>query len=84
MAIIVGLSMFLDIAKSAKIETQKALLQGKSAAVKQAITKGGQAFDKIQPLSTAIANYDDAIKSIDEGAETGVITVQQPSGEPLR
>lgn len=68
-----------DIQASARKEQQKALLQGKTSAVKQAIVKGGQAFDRIQPISTAINNYDEAIAAIDEGAETGVIDSMLPS-----
>jgi len=68
-----------EIQKSARIEGRKALLQGKSAAVKQAINKGAAAFDKIQPISTAIANYDEAISALDSGAETGVIASMLPS-----
>jgi len=68
-----------DLAKSVQLERTKSLLQGKSAAVKAAVTKGAQAFDKIQPLSKAIANYDEAIAAIDAGAETGVIDSFLPS-----
>lgn len=68
-----------EVEKSAKIEKIKALQQGKSAAVKQAITKGAKAFDKIQTISTAISNYDEAIATLDSGANTGAIASLLPS-----
>lgn len=50
-----------------------AKLARKTKAIEVAVKKGGQAFDRIEPIQTAIRNYDDAISAIDEGAETGVI-----------
>ena len=68
-----------DVLTANRIAERKAMLEGKSAAVKQAINKGGQAFDKIQPISTAIANYDEAIAALDGGANTGAIASLLPS-----
>lgn len=50
-----------------------AKLQRKTKAVEVAVKKGGDAFDRIEPIQTGIRNYDEAIAAIDEGAETGVI-----------
>ncbi len=68
-----------DIAGRASTEQLKSTFQGKSSAVKAAVNKGAKAFDKIQHLSTAINNYDEAIAAIDSGAETGVIDSFLPS-----
>lgn len=69
----------LKIETAQKIATQKALLEGKSAAVKAAVAKGSKAFDQIAPLSTAISNYDDAIAQLDAGANTGFFASIAPS-----
>jgi hypothetical protein len=68
-----------DIEGRASTEQLKASLSGKSSAIKAAVGKGAKAFDKIQTLSTAISNYDEAIAAIDSGAETGVIDSLLPS-----
>jgi len=70
-----------DIAGRAKTEQLKATLSGKTAAVKVAVNKGAVAFDKIQTITTAISNYDEAISLLDVpgGAETGVIASFLPS-----
>lgn len=68
-----------DIEKSAQIEQQKSKLQGLSAAKKLAVTKSGVAFDKLANIDVAMSNFDDAIRAIDEGAQTGTIISSLPS-----
>lgn len=69
-----------DIAGRASTEQLKATLSGKSSAVKAAVNKGAKAFDKIQTITTAISNYDEAISLLGpDGAETGVIDSLLPS-----
>lgn len=62
-----------------ELEQTKSELQGKIAAVKAAVSKGSKVFDSIAPIGVAIANFDDAIKAIDDGADTGVISSMLPS-----
>lgn len=64
-----------------KIDVAKAesRIKGKEAAVKAAVAKGSKTFDRIQPLTVAIQNYDQAIAAIDAGAETGIIDAFLPS-----
>lgn len=69
-----------DIAGRASTEQLKATLSGKSSAIKAAVNKGAKAFDKIQTITTAISNYDEAISLLGpDGAETGVIDSLLPS-----
>ena len=68
-----------EIAAKTQIATTEAELQGQTAAVKAAVTKGSKIFDRVQPLSTAISNYDEAISAIDSGAQTGVVASLMPS-----
>ena len=68
-----------EIAAKTQIATTEAELQGQTAAVKAAVAKGSKIFDRIQPLSLAISNYDEAITAIDAGAETGVVDSFLPS-----
>jgi len=68
-----------DIEKSAQIERTKSKLQGLSAAKRLAVTKSGVAFDKLANIDVAITNFDDAIRAIDEGAQTGTIISMLPS-----
>jgi hypothetical protein len=46
---------------------------------KQSIKLSSEAFDKIPAISASILSIDDAIQSIDDGAETGVIRSKLPS-----
>jgi hypothetical protein len=69
----------IEIDKSEKIETKKSELGSVQAAKKLAVTKSGKAFDKLANIDVAITNFDDAIKAIDEGAQTGTITSFLPS-----
>ena len=48
-------------------------------AIKLAVKKGGEAFDRIEPIQASIVNYDDAIAALDSGAQTGVIASKFPS-----
>jgi len=50
-----------------------------TAAAKAAIKRSEDAFDKIAPIKRSIANIDEAISLIDQGAETGVIAARLPS-----
>lgn len=52
---------------------------GQTKALQTAVTKGSEAFDKIGKLNTAISNYDEVVRLIDEGAQTGVISSKLPS-----
>lgn len=49
------------------------------AAAKAAITRSEKAFDRIEPIRKSIANIDEAMDLIDQGAETGVIAARLPS-----
>jgi hypothetical protein len=49
------------------------------AASKQAIKLSGDAFTRLEKIGSNIANFDEAIRLIDEGAETGVIASRLPS-----
>ncbi len=44
-----------------------------------AVTQGMKAFEKIEPLRKNIANYDEAIRLVNEGAGTGAIQSKLPS-----
>lgn len=68
-----------DIEKSATIETKKSQLGSAAAAKKLAVTKSGVAFDKLANIDVALSNFDDAIRAIDEGAQTGTIISSLPS-----
>ena len=48
-------------------------------AAEQAIKKSTEAFDRLEPIQTNIANIDEAIRLIDEGAATGPIISRLPS-----
>ena len=54
-------------------------ISGTRKASEQAIKKSGEAFDKLEKIQAGISNYDEAIKLIDEGAETGPIMSMLPS-----
>tara|TARA_Y100000310_G_scaffold342527_1_gene446156 strand:- start:6419 stop:7666 length:1248 start_codon:yes stop_codon:yes gene_type:complete len=51
----------------------------KTKAIEAAVRQGEAAFEKLEPTRKAISNIDDAIKAIDEGAETGFIASKLPS-----
>lgn len=70
-----------DIAAAkAKIELETAgKIEGAKAAGKAAIAKSSAAFDKLGPINQAIANIDEAIGLIDDGAQTGVVVSMLPS-----
>lgn len=67
--------------KAKLIEQEKALprIGAKKAAAKQAITKSGKLFDRLEKVNVNIANYDEVIRLLDEGAETGAVTSLFPS-----
>lgn len=52
---------------------------GTKKAAEQAIQLSGEAFAKLAPIRTSIANVNEAISLIDQGAETGVIAGRLPS-----
>lgn len=52
---------------------------GKTKALQSAVTKGTEAYDKIAKLNTAISNYDEVVRLVDAGAQTGVISSKLPS-----
>jgi len=54
-------------------------IAGTKKASEQAIEKSGQAFDRVEKIKTNIANYNEGIRLIDEGAGTGPITSLFPS-----
>ena len=61
-----------------EIETAPTIAGGKKAA-EAAISQSEKAFERLAKVSTNITNFDDAIRSIDEGAETGPIVSKLPS-----
>jgi hypothetical protein len=69
----------ISVETSRRIETEKSELSSVSAAKKLAVTKSGVAFDKLANIDVAMGNFDDAIKAIDEGAQTGTIISKLPS-----
>lgn len=54
-------------------------LAGKTDAAKAAIKLSTESFKRLEPLQQNLANIDDAIRLIDEGAETGPIISRLPS-----
>ena len=60
----------------ADIDVQK---ESKKTLVKQAATASKEAFDSLKGVRKTIANIDDAIKTLDKGAETGPIISKLPS-----
>ena len=53
--------------------------EGSKAAGKQAIEQSGQMFDQLGKVKGSIANIDEAIRLIDEGAGTGPVMSRLPS-----
>lgn len=53
--------------------------ESKKTLVKQAATASKEAFDSLKGVRTTIANIDDAIKALDNGASTGPIVSKLPS-----
>lgn len=53
--------------------------EGSKAAGKQAIEQSGQMFDQLGNVKGSIANIDEAIRLIDEGAGTGPVMSRLPS-----
>jgi hypothetical protein len=60
----------------ADIDVQK---ESKKTLVKQAATASKEAFDGLKGIRKTIANIDDAIKTLDKGAETGPVISKLPS-----
>jgi hypothetical protein len=69
----------ISVETSERIETKKSQLSSTAAAKKLAVNKSGIAFDKLANIDVAIGNFDDAIRAIDEGAQTGAIISKLPS-----
>ena len=65
--------------EQARLTEQQAEKAATEEAATQAIKTSKEAFDQIRPIKTAIANVDEAIRLIDEGAQTGVIASRLPS-----
>lgn len=61
------------------ITKQAATKAATTKAAETAIKKSEEAFDKIAPIRQNISNYDEAMRLIDEGAETGVVAARLPS-----
>lgn len=61
-----------------KLKTEPTIEASKAAA-KAAIKRSENAFDKIGQIRKGIANIDEAIRLIDEGAATGVVAARLPS-----
>jgi hypothetical protein len=71
----------LDALKQAR-EEQIDFAQTRSAAESagsQAVKISGEMFDRLANTKTSIANYDAAIKALDDGAQTGAIMSRLPS-----
>lgn len=54
-------------------------IAAKEQAAKDAVAIGTEAYKKIAPLRASISNYDEAIRLIESGANTGVIASRLPS-----
>lgn len=65
--------------QQARLTEQQATQAASKEAATQAIKTSKEAFDQIRPIKSAIANVDEAIRLIDEGAQTGVIASKLPS-----
>lgn len=65
--------------EQARLTRQQSEQAASKEAATQAIKTSKEAFDQIRPIKTAIANVDEAIRLIDEGANTGVIASKLPS-----
>jgi hypothetical protein len=61
-----------------EIETGPTIAGGREAG-KQAVQQSVKAFERLEAINTNIANIDEAIGLIDQGAETGVIASKLPS-----
>ena len=72
-----GLATQADVQST--ITGQQSVKEAAKEAAKTAIQKSEEAFDRIEPIRQSIANYDEAIRLIDEGAGTGVIQSKLPS-----
>ena len=57
----------------------KGRVSGEQAAAKQAIEVSGKAFTSLRKVSVNIANIDEAIAALDDGANTGPFTKYAPS-----
>lgn len=63
----------------AQLTDQAAQKAAAEKAAEQAIVMSGEAFEKMRPVGTAIANIDEAISLLDQGAKTGVVVSKLPS-----
>jgi hypothetical protein len=54
-------------------------IEGTKAAAKQAIKTSGEAFNRLEKIGVGMANIDEAIDLIDQGARTGVVASKLPS-----
>lgn len=64
---------------NAELADQDAKAEGKKDAERQSIRLSEEAFNRLQTVKASIANMDEAIAAIDEGASTGRITSMLPS-----
>jgi hypothetical protein len=62
-----------------KLTEQQSIKKASEAAAVAAIDLSKEAFTKIAPIRLNLSNYDEAIRLIDEGADTGVISSRFPS-----
>jgi len=53
--------------------------EGAKAAGKQAIEKSGEAFDQLANIDSNMSNLDEAVRLLDEGAQTGLVVGRLPS-----
>lgn len=61
------------------ITKQQATKSAAEDAAKASIKKSTEAFERITPIKQSIANYDEVVRLIDSGAETGVVAARLPS-----
>jgi hypothetical protein len=62
-----------------RLTEQAAVKQAEIDAAKQAIKLSGEAFGQLESVRSAIPNLDEAMRLVDEGANTGVIVSKLPS-----
>lgn len=67
------------ITTTEEVAASEAVIAGTKEASTQAIKESQKAFERIGPIRQNIANYDEVIRLVDEGAGTGVIESRLPS-----
>ncbi len=71
-------TVYSETAQNTRQQNQP-IIAAQTDAAKSAITASNDAIKALAPIKSTIANIDDAIKAIDEGANTGVVASKLPS-----